>query len=114
MEIVPLAADDLDEVEPIWSALREHHAEAGLSWIGPVRERADSWARRRADYARWLGEGDRNFVLLAPERGRAVGDVAVTPGGGAAAAGGGPPTAGGDGTPPPPPAARGGGGGAGR
>jgi GNAT superfamily N-acetyltransferase len=76
MEIQFLDPDALDELEPLWSCMRERHGEIGPAWIGPTRERAESWARRRADYARWLDEDA--LVLVARDGGRAVGYAFAT------------------------------------
>jgi ribosomal protein S18 acetylase RimI-like enzyme len=54
---------ELDRLEPLWSALRLHHAAIAPSF-GPPRERADSWLRRRGEYERWLAE-PRAFALVA-------------------------------------------------
>jgi ribosomal protein S18 acetylase RimI-like enzyme len=54
---------DLELVEPLWNALREHHASVSPH-LGAPRARDDSWRRRRAQYERWLSEPDA-FVLVA-------------------------------------------------
>ncbi|HVR06177.1 MAG TPA: GNAT family N-acetyltransferase [Solirubrobacteraceae bacterium] len=54
---------ELDRLEPLWSALRLHHA-AVAPGFGPPRERADSWQRRRGEYERWLAEPGA-FALVA-------------------------------------------------
>jgi ribosomal protein S18 acetylase RimI-like enzyme len=61
-----LARDDLDLVEPLWSALREHHT-AVAPELGSPRPREESWRRRRAQYEQWLSETG-SFLLVA-ERG---------------------------------------------
>ncbi|HEY3758120.1 MAG TPA: GNAT family N-acetyltransferase [Solirubrobacteraceae bacterium] len=66
---------DLNRVEPLWNALREHHASVTPA-AGAPRPRADSWARRRAQYERWLSERDA-FVLIAELDGAAVGYAMV-------------------------------------
>src|SRR3954471_4712632 len=76
MEIERLEPGALDELEPLWSCMRERHGGIGPAWIGPTRERAESWSRRRADYARWLDEDA--LVLVARNGGRAVGYAFVT------------------------------------
>lgn len=58
-----LAADDLDSLEPLWSALREHHGSVAPQF-GPTRERAESWAIRRGRYEEWLADTDA-FALIA-------------------------------------------------
>jgi ribosomal protein S18 acetylase RimI-like enzyme len=54
---------ELDRIEPLWSALRLHHA-AIAPGFGLPRERADSWLRRRGEYERWLEEPGA-FALVA-------------------------------------------------
>jgi ribosomal protein S18 acetylase RimI-like enzyme len=65
----------LDEVRPLWLALRTHHRAVAPD-LGPVREDDDTWQRRRAQYERWL-EDERAFVLLARRQNRAVGYAMV-------------------------------------
>jgi ribosomal protein S18 acetylase RimI-like enzyme len=66
---------ELDVVEPLWNALREHHACVGPH-LGEPRPRVDSWRRRRAQYERWLSEPDA-FLLLAELGERPVGYAMV-------------------------------------
>jgi ribosomal protein S18 acetylase RimI-like enzyme len=66
---------DIDLVEPLWNALREHHASVTPA-AGAPRPREDSWARRRAQYERWLSEPDA-FVLVAELGGARVGYAMV-------------------------------------
>jgi ribosomal protein S18 acetylase RimI-like enzyme len=54
---------DIELVEPLWNALREHHASVSPH-LGAPRTREASWQRRRAQYERWLAEPDA-FVLIA-------------------------------------------------
>ena len=63
----------LDELEPLWLALFDHHATVRSSDV-PIIERALSWPRRRALYERLLATPDA-FVLLARRAGRPVGYV---------------------------------------
>jgi len=71
---------DLDELEPLWLALKAWHGEVGAG-LGPVRDDADSWARRKANYVEWLGE-EGTFVLVArDDAGRAVGYAVAFPAG---------------------------------
>lgn len=71
--IVQGGAELLDELRPLWLALRDHHGDVAPH-RGPVRDDESSWGRRRGDYERWLAEDDA-FVLLVRD-----------PGGGPAAA----------------------------
>ncbi|HSZ69653.1 MAG TPA: GNAT family N-acetyltransferase [Solirubrobacteraceae bacterium] len=66
---------ELDVVEPLWNALREHHASVSPH-LGAPRSRADSWKRRRAQYEQWLSEPEA-FLLLAALGERAVGYAMV-------------------------------------
>lgn len=75
LSIEPLGAGEIDLVEPLWSALREHHA-AVTPDLGAPRKRADSWRRRRAQYLQWLSEPD-SFVLVARRKGAVVGYAMV-------------------------------------
>jgi GNAT superfamily N-acetyltransferase len=66
---------ELAAVEPLWSALREHHGSVAPD-LGATRERAASWERRRAQYQGWLAEPD-SFLLLAERAGTPVGYAMV-------------------------------------
>lgn len=72
-EIVRGGVELLDEVRPLWLALRDHH-HAVAPDMGPIRGDDASWARRGGEYERWLTTDPRNFVLLVrDDDGRAVG-----------------------------------------
>jgi len=58
-----LARDDLDRVEPLWSALREHHATVAPD-LGRPRSREESWRLRRAQYEAWLSDAG-SFIVVA-------------------------------------------------
>src|ERR1700720_566424 len=75
LSIRHLRRDELDLLEPLWSALREHH-QSVAAHLGPSRKRAESWARRRAQYETWLSEPD-SFVLVAERNGCPVGYAMV-------------------------------------
>jgi GNAT superfamily N-acetyltransferase len=66
---------ELELVEPLWSALREHHGAVAPD-LGATRERASSWELRRAQYEEWLAEPD-SFLLLAERAGTPVGYAMV-------------------------------------
>jgi GNAT superfamily N-acetyltransferase len=77
------SASDLDLLEPLWGALQAHHA-AVLPNLGdrtPPRSHAESWARRRERYERWLSD-DETFILLAERPDGPVGYAFVTVGAG--------------------------------
>ena len=82
VSIVRGGLEHLDELEPLWRALYDHHALVGRE-VAPVREFGDSWAHRRAEYERWLSAGE-SALLLAQREGRAIGYAMVRPGPGAA------------------------------
>ena len=63
-------ASRIDELEPLWLALREHHGSVTEHW-GPLRAPEESWKRRRADHEAILAEG--GVLFLAEEEGRVVG-----------------------------------------
>ena len=75
------APDDVDRLEPLWRALREHHAT--LPSMPPVRSQDDSWAYRRGQYLEWLS-ADSHTLLLAERAGQLIGYAVVSVGGGAA------------------------------
>ncbi len=74
-QITRISVDELDRIEPLWNALREHHASVTPE-LGPPRSRAQSWPRRRGQYERWLANPDA-FVLLAERDGQAIGYAMV-------------------------------------
>ncbi len=75
-------SERLDELEPLWRALYEHHAEVG-GQVSPVRGYPETWRRRRATYEGWLSAGEA-VLLLAQRDGRALGYAMVRPGDGPA------------------------------
>jgi ribosomal protein S18 acetylase RimI-like enzyme len=73
--------DDVDRLEPLWRALRDHHA--SLPAMPPVRSFEDSWEYRKRQYLDWLSQDDH--TLLFVERGRElIGYAVVSLGEGAA------------------------------
>lgn len=80
--ISDLSVDELDKLEPLWTALQDHHAS-----ISPVlghalaRGRDTAWARRRRSYERWLADPDA-FVFVAERDRQLVGYALVTVGDG--------------------------------
>jgi hypothetical protein len=64
-----VSASDLDVLEPLWGTLQAHHAGV-LSTLGdrtPARSHAESWARRRERYERWLSD-DESFICSRKDR----------------------------------------------
>ena len=80
--ILRAGAERIDDVEPLWHAMHQHHrAVAGhLAAVAPFRSDDESWVRRRAFYERPLAQPD-SFFLLAERDGRPVGYAAVAVGG---------------------------------
>ncbi len=68
----------LDDLEPLWHALAAHHGDV-MPWLGPLRERADSWSRRRAYYEERLAQPGA-FLLIAELDDAPVGYAMVAPG----------------------------------
>ena len=66
MRIVRAGLERIDDLQPLWESLHEHHATIAphLKELGPVRDPGRSWEVRRELYEDWLGEPDA-FVLLA-------------------------------------------------
>jgi ribosomal protein S18 acetylase RimI-like enzyme len=62
-------AEALDEIEPLWHALKNHHGDCTPGV--PVRSDEESWSLRRRDYEGWLAQPG-SFLLLAHAGGRAV------------------------------------------
>jgi hypothetical protein len=56
----------LDRVEPLWLAMVAYHR--SVSDL-QVREPAETWRRRRAEYAAWLESGDAFILLAVPDGG---------------------------------------------
>lgn len=83
--IAELTLDELDELEPLWWALQQHHSEVmPLLAHAPPRERSEAWRRRRDKYRGWLDD-PLSFALVAREGERAIGYAFVTVGPGHAA-----------------------------
>lgn len=65
----------LDDVEPLWLALREHHVAIAPANGEPLPP-AESWRRRRAQYEGWLAQPD-SFLLIAERDGAPIGFALV-------------------------------------
>ena len=65
MRIVRAGIERIDDLQPLWESLHDHHATVAphLEQLGPVRTPDQSWAVRRELYEEWLSEPDA-FVLL--------------------------------------------------
>ena len=60
-EIVRGEASDVDALEPLWLAEREHQASVTAHW-GELRPAEEGWARRSTDYRAILDEGGALFL----------------------------------------------------
>jgi ribosomal protein S18 acetylase RimI-like enzyme len=76
VEITRHGAEVLDEIEPLWLALKNHHGACTPDMA--IHDDATSWRMRRAEYAQWLLE-DGAFLLVARSDGRAIGFALVRP-----------------------------------
>jgi ribosomal protein S18 acetylase RimI-like enzyme len=75
IQIRRIAASELDLIEPLWNALREHHSSVTPE-LGQPRSRGQSWQRRRRQYEGWLVGSDA-FLLLAERDGEQLGYAMV-------------------------------------
>jgi ribosomal protein S18 acetylase RimI-like enzyme len=75
VEIRQIAVSELDLIEPLWNALREHHSSVTPK-LGEPRSRTESWQHRRSQYERWLSGPDA-FLLVAEREGGPVGYAMV-------------------------------------
>jgi ribosomal protein S18 acetylase RimI-like enzyme len=64
VDIALLDPADLDAVRPAWLALAAHLAELDAD-LAPPRREPELWARRRAQYERWLGDHPAAAILVA-------------------------------------------------
>lgn len=69
-KILRLDQERLDELRPLWLALRDHHGEI-MPELGELRDDDDSWQRRRENYRQWL-EQENGFVLAVEHEGRLI------------------------------------------
>jgi ribosomal protein S18 acetylase RimI-like enzyme len=76
IEIVEAGVERLDELEPLWHALVQHHAAVAVG-LGEPRERADIWERRRRLYEELLAK-DGTYALIAERDGAPVGYAMVS------------------------------------
>jgi ribosomal protein S18 acetylase RimI-like enzyme len=72
LRIVLGGADRIDDVEPIYRSLYEHHVAVSTWRPGPERGADVAWTRRRARYAKTLAE-PTGILLLAERAGQLVG-----------------------------------------
>jgi ribosomal protein S18 acetylase RimI-like enzyme len=77
VRVARAGAARISEVEELWKGLHRQHLAVDPRLPGvPIRSLEDSWRRRRRLYRRWLAEKEA-FLLLAEDRGRAVGYAVV-------------------------------------
>jgi len=69
-----LHGDTLDELEPLWLSLYDHHRSVHR---GPFRDRSDSWVHRRRQYEQLLAV-PAAFAVLARSTARLVGYAMVS------------------------------------
>jgi ribosomal protein S18 acetylase RimI-like enzyme len=74
VEITRHGAEVIDELEPLWLTLKNHHA--ACTPDDAVRDDASSWRMRREEYRDWLAE-DGAFLLVARDGARPVGYALV-------------------------------------
>jgi ribosomal protein S18 acetylase RimI-like enzyme len=68
---------DIDALEPLWHALRDH--QAALPELPPKRSPEASWERRSNQYREWLAGPDHSLVI-AERDGRPIGYAVVSVG----------------------------------
>jgi ribosomal protein S18 acetylase RimI-like enzyme len=73
VQIVRLPPERLDEVEPLWSALYEHHHSLTPHLASRARPLSDAWGDHLALERQWLTEEPGSFVLGAELDRRLVG-----------------------------------------
>ena len=69
--IFQAGSERIDDLEPLWRALYEHHRDIAEG-VGGLNSFEESWRRRRAQYESWLG-GDEAALVVADRDGRLVG-----------------------------------------
>ena len=86
MEIVTAGSERLDEVEPLFRAMHEHHRAGRPRAVAvrPFRSGEEAWERRREHYRALLDSG-RGHLRLAQEGERVIGYAVVSEIGGHAA-----------------------------
>src|SRR5688572_19418262 len=67
--------EDIDALEPLWHALRDHHA--SLPELPPKRSPEASWAHRSRQYREWLA-GTEHTLLIAERHGSPIGYAVVS------------------------------------
>lgn len=70
-------AEVIDELRPLWLAMKAHHATV-LPSEGPPRSDDESWAVRRGNYRQWITEDDAFFAVARTAAGTPVGYAFTT------------------------------------
>jgi len=77
LRIIPLPMDRMEELEPVWRSLYEHH----LALTPHLGDRAQpferAWRARRRIEAEWQARGEELFILAAEDEERFVGYALV-------------------------------------
>lgn len=73
VEIVDVPAAGLDDLQPLWRALYEHHNDVTPHLADRSRPFEVAWRSRRRTEQKWLQEEPDSFVLAAQQAGRTVG-----------------------------------------
>jgi GNAT superfamily N-acetyltransferase len=70
VEIVEAGVERVDDVESLWRAMHEHHAEVAgkVREVAGFRRAEDSWHRRQAEFERWMCAGTA-WLLIAEREG---------------------------------------------
>jgi GNAT superfamily N-acetyltransferase len=79
MEIVAADASRIDELEPLFKAMHEHHrvGEPRAAAVRAFRSADEAWARRREHYRGLFAAGNAH-LLIADDGGRAIGYAMVS------------------------------------
>ncbi len=71
--IVPVPEERLDELEPLWRALYEHHVALSPHLRDRERPFEQAWETRRRSEREWLAREPQSFVIAAENDGSFVG-----------------------------------------
>lgn len=74
VKIVEAGTERLEDVESLWRAMHDYHAEVAgeAREVAPFRNAEDSWQRRRTEFEDWMREG-AGWLLIAEREGSPVG-----------------------------------------
>ncbi|HYH58143.1 MAG TPA: GNAT family N-acetyltransferase [Thermoleophilaceae bacterium] len=74
--LTPVGTEALDELKPLFLALRRHHGEVAPH-LGELWSEEESWVKRRSFYEKLI-EGEDAIVLVAREDGGVAGHAVAT------------------------------------